>query len=93
MKKYILCIAIALFCSCGNSKKDWQHIISNKDYEIEELESRVSELEERVEELERENEELQGQLDDAEDIIDRAKSACIIWEDDMYMVLSVLNQY
>lgn len=93
MKKYIFEIALVFLCSCGNSKADLQGILTEKDGEIEDLEIRVAELEEQVEELEREKEELQEQLDDAEDIIDRAKSACFVWDDDAYMVLSILNQY
>ena len=101
MKKiFIYWFAIVLLCSCGNGKDKWQGIISEKDNEIEELENRISELEEQVEELEdekimleNEKEELKDQLDDAEDIIQRAKSACFIWDDDVYMIHSILSQY
>ncbi len=93
MKKLIWGLSLLLLCSCSSSKTDWQGLLSDKDDEIEELETRIAELEEQVENLEQEKEELQEQLDDAEDIIGRAKSACFLWEDDAFMVLSILNQY
>ena len=56
------------------------------EWQIQELEDEKSELEDRVYELE-------DQVEEMEDVISRAKSMCLIWSDDAYMALGVLNEY
>ena len=60
---------------------------------IDELESLNYDLEYEVSDLEYRLEEAEDQLEEAEDIIDEAKRTCLLWTEDSYMVLNVLNRY
>ena len=86
MKKiFFFSVLLALLGSCVSQSK------YNRD--IEDLEYRISCLEEEKEELEGEKEELEEQVETLEDIIERAKRMCLLWDDDTFMVLNVLNEY
>ena len=86
MKKcFIIIVIISLLCSCV-SKSRYNKSIHRLEYEISSLEEEKEELEEQVETL-------QEQVETLEDIIERAKRQCILWDDDAYMALRVLNEY
>lgn len=82
MKKIVFILFSILLLSSCVSKSEYEDL----EYENQKLKREIAELEDMVDELE-------DRLYDAENIIDEAKRACYIWDDDTYMVLSVLNQY
>ena len=89
MKKIVFILFSILLLSSCVSKSEYEDL----EYENQKLKREIAELEDRVDELEDMVDELEDRLYDAENIIDEAKRACYIWDDDTYMVLSVLNQY
>ena len=82
MKKVIFILFSVLVLSSCVSKSKYEDL----EYENHLLERKISDLEDRIDELE-------NKLSNAEDVIYEAKRTCFIWDDDTYMVLSVLNQY
>ena len=93
MKKLVvLLIAVALLSSCVSRGK-YKRMISDYESRIDEMEWQIRDLEDEKQDLEGRVDDLEDQVADMEDIISRAKSMCMLWSDDAYMALSVLNQY
>lgn len=85
-------MAFALLNSCV-SKGKYKRMISDYESRIDEMEWQIQELEDEKQDLEERVDDLEDQVANMEDIIYRAKSMCMLWSDDAYMALSVLNQY
>ena len=81
--------------SCVSKEKydDLEYENQKLQNRIDELESLNYDLEYEVSDLEYRLEEAEDQLEEAEDIIDEAKRTCLLWTEDSYMVLNVLNRY
>ena len=93
MKKlFALLLAVPLICSCV-SKTKYMRMVSDYESRIDEMEWQLHELEDDKNDLEDRVDELEDQVVEMEDIISEAKSMCLIWSDDAYMALNVLNQY
>ena len=100
MKKlFAIVLVIALMSSCVSNAKynravsDLESRIDEMEWQIQELENEKNDLEDEKSELEDRVDELENQVEDMEDVISRAKSMCLIWSDDAYMALGVLNEY
>ena len=95
MRLYALIITILLTASCVNrpSYRELEYDNSELQYRVEELEDKIEELEDKYRCLIFEYEEIKSERDELEDIVERAKSACIIWNEDAYMALRILNEY
>ena len=100
MKKiFAIVLAVALMSSCVSNAKykrtvrNFESRIDEMEWQIQELEDEKNELEDEKRELEDRVDELEDQVEDMEDVISRAKSMCLIWSDDAYMALGVLNEY
>lgn len=93
MKKlFVILLAASLMCSCV-SKTKHKRMVSDYESRIDEMEWQLQELEDEKNDLENRVDELEDQVTDMEDIISEAKSMCLIWSDDAYMALTVLNRY
>ena len=99
---FIIGLVIIATTSCVSKDKyedlEYQNqMLQNRIDELEsynyELESRNYELENEVSDLEYRLEKTEKKLKNAEDIINEAKRTCLIWDDDTFMVSSVLNRY
>lgn len=100
MKKlFAIVLVVALMSSCVSNAKykravrDLESRIDEMEWQIQELENEKNDLEDEKSELEDRVDELENQVEDMEDVISRAKSMCLIWSDDAYMALGVLNEY
>lgn len=79
-----------LFNSCGPSI---QEQIEELRSQVADLEAENEELQSQIDDLESEKEELQSENNRLTDIIERTQTACLIWDDDADMALSVLDEY
>lgn len=100
MKKiFAIVLTVALMCSCVNKDKykrivsDYESRINEMEWQIQELEDEKNELKDEKRDLEDRVDELENQVEEMEDVISRAKSMCLIWSDDAYMALGILNEY
>jgi predicted nucleic acid-binding Zn-ribbon protein len=95
--RQLLTIALVAItaASCVSKEKydDLEYENQKLQNRIDELESLNYDLEYEVSDLEYRLEEAEDQLEEAEDIIDEAKRTCLLWTEDSYMVLNVLNRY
>lgn len=92
MKRLALLLAVSLMCSCV-SKTQFKRMVSDYESRIEEIEWQLQELEDDKKDLEDIVDELEDQVMEMEDIISEAKTMCLLWSDDAYMALNVLNKY
>ena len=92
---FIIGLVIIATTSCVSKDKyeDLEYQNQMLQNRIDELESRNYELENEVSDLEYRLEKTEKKLKNAEDIINEAKRTCFIWDDDTFMVSSVLNRY
>jgi chromosome segregation ATPase len=96
MRQLLTIALVAITAASCVSKEKYDELeyenqkLQNK---IDELESLNYDLEYEVSDLEYRLEEAEDQLEEAEDIIDEAKRTCLLWTEDSYMVLNVLNRY
>lgn len=92
---FIIGLVIIATTSCVSKDKyeDLEYQNQMLQNRIDELESRNYELENEVSDLEYRLEKTEKKLKNAEDIINEAKRTCLIWDDDTFMVSSVLNRY
>ena len=85
---FIMGLVIIATTSCV-SKDNYEDL----EYQNQMLQNRIDELENEVSDLEYRLEKTEKKLKNAEDIINEAKRTCLIWDDDTFMVSSVLNRY
>lgn len=92
---FIIGLVIIATTSCVSKDKyeDLEYQNQMLQNRIDELESCNYELENEVSDLEYRLEKTEKKLKNAEDIINEAKRTCLIWDDDTFMVSSVLNRY
>ena len=88
-----LVIIATTSCVSKDNYEDLEYQNQMLQNRIDELESRNYELENEVSDLEYRLEKTEKKLKNAEDIINEAKRTCLIWDDDTFMVSSVLNRY
>lgn len=88
-----LIIIATTSCVSKDNYEDLEYQNQMLQNRIDELESRNYELENEVSDLEYRLEKTEKKLKNAEDIINEAKRTCLIWDDDTFMVSSVLNRY
>ena len=103
MRQLLTIALVAITAASCVSKEKYDELeyenqkLQNRIDELEslnyDLENEVSDLEYRLEETEDQLEDTKDQLEEAEDIIDEAKRTCLLWTEDSYMVLNVLNRY
>ena len=96
MRQLLTIALVAITAASCVSKEKYDEL----EYENQKLQNRIDELESlnydleyEVSDLEYRLEEAEDQLEEAEDIIDEAKRTCLLWTEDSYMVLNVLNRY
>lgn len=99
---FVFVVIISLLCSCVSKprynalekeKEELEEQVETLKEQIETLEEEKEDLEEQVEALNEQVEALNEQVETLEDIIVRAKRQCILWDDDTFMALRVLNEY
>lgn len=93
MKKLLALLFVAALMSSCVGKAKYNRMVSDYESRIDEMEWQMREIEDEKSDLEDRVDELEAQVEEMEDIISRAKSMCLIWSDDAYMALNVLNQY
>jgi peptidoglycan hydrolase CwlO-like protein len=96
MRQLLIIALVAITATSCVSKEKYEDLeCENRELQnrIDELESLNYDLENEVSDLEYRLEETEDQLEEAEDIIDEAKRTCLLWTEDSYMVLNVLNRY
>lgn len=103
MRQLLIIALVAITATSCVSKEKYEDLecenreLQNRIDELEslnyDLENEVSDLEYRLEETEDQLEDTKDQLEEADDIIDEAKRTCLLWTEDSYMVLNVLNRY
>ena len=96
MRQLLIIALVAITATSCVSKEKYEDLeCENRELQnrIDELESLNYDLENEVSDLEYRLEETEDQLEEAEDIIEEAKRTCLLWDDDTFMVLSVLNRY
>ena len=90
--QFHLKVAASLMCSCV-SKTKYKRMVSDYESRIDEMEWQLQEIGDEKNDLEEKVDELEDQVEDMEYVISRAKSMCLIWSNDAYMALGVLNEY
>ena len=96
MRQLLIIALVAITATSCVSKEKYEDLeCENRELQnrIDELESLNYDLENEVSDLEYRLEDTKDQLEEAEDIIDEAKRTCLLWTEDSYMVLNVLNRY
>ena len=108
-KIVFVCLYIMLVTSCNSRPSyqelcDRCYELEEENYTLEEQNSRLlevltvmkdrnEELDSKVSDLEDEIDELEDKVWELESIVERAKMRCILWDNDSYMALQVLNEY